>query len=197
MCEGAVNALRDKGFEILETAEEWPEFVLRDVGALCVPPAGDPVADSGLRRRPLRAGAASSGQADPHARPIRGPRSPLPDPREASAPVATFRSAGSGMRRSGSSGIKTGSGSPSIKRSSRRPAWSRFEPAANATPLRLIRTSPGATSDRISPAAELAFSNGSIAPTSTTRSSAHTDRLRKRSPRAGHPPSRSSGSCNR
>lgn len=33
-CSSAVAALRDHGFEILEAREEWPEFVLHDVGAL-------------------------------------------------------------------------------------------------------------------------------------------------------------------
>ncbi|WP_344211786.1 SAM-dependent methyltransferase [Kribbella sancticallisti] len=33
-CEGAVNALHEQGFEILEAAEEWPEFVFLDVGAI-------------------------------------------------------------------------------------------------------------------------------------------------------------------
>jgi len=33
-CEGAVNALREQGFDILEAAEEWPEFVFLDVGAI-------------------------------------------------------------------------------------------------------------------------------------------------------------------
>ena len=33
-CEGAVNALREQGFEILEAAEEWPELVFLDVGAI-------------------------------------------------------------------------------------------------------------------------------------------------------------------
>lgn len=33
-CEAAMVALRDHGFEILEAAEEWPEFVIHDVGAL-------------------------------------------------------------------------------------------------------------------------------------------------------------------
>jgi SAM-dependent methyltransferase len=33
-CATAVAALRAHGFEIIEAVEEWPEFVLRDVGAL-------------------------------------------------------------------------------------------------------------------------------------------------------------------
>lgn len=32
--DGAVVALRGRGFEILEATEEWPEFVIHDVGAL-------------------------------------------------------------------------------------------------------------------------------------------------------------------
>lgn len=33
-CEAAVNALHEQGFEILEAAEEFPEFVFLDVGAI-------------------------------------------------------------------------------------------------------------------------------------------------------------------
>jgi SAM-dependent methyltransferase len=33
-CVGATRALVEQGFEILESAEEWPEFVIQDVGAL-------------------------------------------------------------------------------------------------------------------------------------------------------------------
>ncbi|HET6295565.1 MAG TPA: class I SAM-dependent methyltransferase [Kribbella sp.] len=33
-CVGAERALVEQGFEILEAAEEWPEFVIRDIGAL-------------------------------------------------------------------------------------------------------------------------------------------------------------------
>lgn len=33
-CEGAVRVLREQGFEMLETAEEFPEFVFLDVGAI-------------------------------------------------------------------------------------------------------------------------------------------------------------------
>ncbi len=33
-CASAVAALREHGFEIIEAVEEWPEFVLGDVGAL-------------------------------------------------------------------------------------------------------------------------------------------------------------------
>ncbi|TDO54801.1 hypothetical protein EV643_101592 [Kribbella sp. VKM Ac-2527] len=33
-CATAVTALREHGFEIIEATEEWPEFVLHDVGAL-------------------------------------------------------------------------------------------------------------------------------------------------------------------